>query len=590
MIRKTKRDWVDQNIKEIEEERKGRNTKIYYRKINEQSRTYKGTTKNIKNKNGKIIEEEKEYIKVWEDHFKELLTDPNLNIEDEIEEQEEENSLEEPTKQEIKEIIANTRNGKAPGKDNINMELIKHAGDSLHDIIYQIKVKIWREEKMPEEWEMGQIVTIHKKGDQQDCQNYRGITILNSAYKLLSTLIQKKLSTNARRSIGQYQCGFVKGRSAVDAIHTLKQIMEKAHEHQINLEMLFVDFRQAFDTIHRGKLMKALKELEVNVKLRRLIRMTMQNTRATILTQKGESDQININRGVRQGDALSATLFNLSLEYVMRKVQKGNLRSGGQQIIAYADDIVIITKSRKILEDALQEIAVEGKKTGLQINENKTKIMIYGKKGKSSTVKIGSFEFEKVEKFKYLGVTITSTGDRRKEIEEKIISTNRAYHANKKLLKSKILSKQTKLNIYKVLIRPIMMYAAETMILSKKDEEDLRIIERKIMRSILGPVKIGDNEYRSRMNYEIEQEMKGENIIKSIKRQRMKWLGHIYRADQQAITAQMTQWQPGGRRRRGRPRLKWLEQVVEDMTRAGIKNWKEKAMDRKLWKNLTAKL
>ena len=381
---------------------------------------------------------------------------------------------------------------------------------------------------MPDDWRKGQIVTIHKKGDQQLCKNYRGITLLNTTYKIMSSLIQRRLSQLSRSTVGQYQCGFTKGRSTTDAIHAVKQIMEKTYEHRIDIEMLFIDFRQAFDLINRKQLMSALKELGIHPKLRRLISMTMFKTTVSIKFQRGITEEIGVNKGVRQGDALSATLFNLALEYVVRKINTGTLRTRGGQIIAYADDIVLVTKRRKIMKDMLSEIIEEGKKIGLEINEDKTKIMRIGKKLETREIKIGQYNFEEVDKFKYLGVTISSQGDRRTEIKEKIVAANRAFHANKKLLKSKVLRKETKMKVYRTMIRPILLYAAETMTMTKRDEEDMRVMERKIMRAILGPIRLDNGEYRQRMNCELLQEI-GDDIVKKIKEQRVKWLGHIWR-------------------------------------------------------------
>lgn len=86
---------------------------------------------------------------------------------------------------------------------------------------------------------------------------------------------------------------------------------------------------------------------------------------------------------------------------------------------------------------------------------------------------------------------ITNNGKPDAEIQEKISATNRAFQVNKKLLKSRNLSKRTKLDIYKTIIRPVTMYAAETMIMTQKDEEKLRIL-----RTILGPVQLAENVYR----------------------------------------------------------------------------------------------
>lgn len=160
---------------------------------------------------------------------------------------------------------------------------------------YRLIKKIWREERMPEEWKVGQIVIIYKKEDQQECKNYRG-TLLNVAYKIMSAIIQSRLAGKAKAIIGQYQFSFTQGKSTIDAIHTIKQIMEKAHEHKMEIEMLFIDFQQAFDSVKRSKLMRGLKDQGIESKLRRLIAMTMNESEVNILTSKGESEGFVANR------------------------------------------------------------------------------------------------------------------------------------------------------------------------------------------------------------------------------------------------------------------------------------------------------
>lgn len=517
-------------------------------------------------------------------HFKDLLTEDDKEAVLECETQEEDTDV--PTMEEIKEIINRSRNGKAPGKDKINIELIKYGGEKLQESIGRLIQKSWREEKMPKDWETGTIVTLHKKGDQQLCKNYRGISLLSTVYKTLSTLIQKRLSEKLSGKIGQYQCGFIRGRSTTDAIHTIKHVIEKAREHKMEIDLLFIDFKQAFDSLKRKELIKALEESGINEKLKRLIVMTMNNNTISIKTPRGKTEEFRINKGVRQGDALSATLFNIAIEQITKKINKGNLRTGGGQIIAYADDIVIMAKNRSITKKMLEEIADKGEKIGLRINEEKTKIMTIGRQTGKVSIKIGRYKIEEVETFKYLGIMISKTGSNQDEITEKILAANRAFHANKHLLKNKILTKKTKMKIYKTTIRPIILYSAETMTITKKEEEDLKIMERKILRTILGPVKVGDNEYRSRMNHELRQELGEDDIAKKIKTQRIQWLGHVWRAGPKAMIRSVVEWSPGGRRRRGRPHTKWLSEVENDLRKIGVKKWQEKTADRKKWKEI----
>lgn len=493
--------------------------------------------------------------------------------------------MEDPTREEIEEIINKSRNGKSPGKDGINIEMLKYGGPELKERLYQLITKIWKEEKMPQDWEHGQIITIHKKGDQKICNNYRGITLLNTAYKIMASLIQRRLVNATKGTVEQYQCGFTQGKSTVDAIHTVKQLMEKTYQHKIELELLFIDFQQAFDSIKRKELKRALKKLGVPSKLRRLIMMTMKRTTVSIKTQKGETEEFEIDKGVRQGDSLSATLFNLALQYVLRKIKKGTLRTRGGQIVAYADDIVLITKNRSIMLEMLKELIAEGKKMGLKINENKTKMMRPDKECTNGRIQLGEYIFEEVDKFKYLGVIMDKNGERDAEIKEKILTTNRVIQANKKLIKSKLLSKNCKIKIYRTIIRPTLMYAAETLSMTKKQEEELRIIERKVMRIILGPIKLSDTEYRRRTNQELSQEI-GDDVVKKIKQQRAKWLGHIWRAGPGSVIYEVLDWKLGRTKRRGRPRSTWIQEVEQDLNGIGIINWKDRTKDRKIWNKI----
>lgn len=84
----------------------------------------------------------------------------------------------------------------------------------------------------------------------------------------MSTPIQQRLGKTTKHILGQYQHGFTQGKSTIDAIHTVKQILEKAHEGKMEIEMLFIDFQQAFDSIKRVKLTAtaALKEQQLTSK------------------------------------------------------------------------------------------------------------------------------------------------------------------------------------------------------------------------------------------------------------------------------------------------------------------------------------
>ena len=85
--------------------------------------------------------------------------------------------------------------------------------------------------------------------------NYRGITLLSVAYKILASIINETVKKVKQRIIGEHQCGFQQNKSTMDQLFIIRQIMEKSWEHGLDLHLLSVDFKQAFDSMKRRKLL-----------------------------------------------------------------------------------------------------------------------------------------------------------------------------------------------------------------------------------------------------------------------------------------------------------------------------------------------
>ena len=104
--------------------------------------------------------------------------------------------------------IDKLKNHKSPGIDEIQAELIKAGGGTICLEIHKLITSIWKKEKLPEEWKESIIVPIHKEEDKKDCNNYRGISLLPSTYKILSNILLSRLVPYEKEIIGDYQCGF----------------------------------------------------------------------------------------------------------------------------------------------------------------------------------------------------------------------------------------------------------------------------------------------------------------------------------------------------------------------------------------------
>jgi len=124
--------------------------------------------------------------------------------------------------------------------------------------------------------------------------------------------------------------------------------------------------------------------------------------------------------------------------------------------------------------------------------------------------------------------------------------------------------------------------------LTAKDENNLRIFERQTLREIFGPVNI-DSMWRKRNNMEIDKLTEGVDTVRFSKAQRIKWLGHVQRMDQARPTGKLLDWKPMGIRPVGRPRQRWQEDVMKDLNKLIVKNWKETAKDRRTGRDLAKK-
>jgi hypothetical protein len=232
-------------------------------------------------------------------------------------------------------VIKCLKSHKASGTDQILAEFLKKGGETLWRKIHHLIKLIWTQHKIPEEWSIGTIQPIHKEGDKLECSNHRAIALLNVTYKVLSSILYNRLAEYAEEILGDYQCGFRANRSTTDHVFAIRQIQEKAHEFNIHLHNLYIDFKQAFDSVNRGRMLNDLMILGIPKKLVQLIGVTMAGSKATIRVDNQYTSAFPITNGVRQGDALSSILFDLVLQAVLQKMNiTGHIGTKSAQIFA----------------------------------------------------------------------------------------------------------------------------------------------------------------------------------------------------------------------------------------------------------------
>jgi hypothetical protein len=220
-------------------------------------------------------------------------------------------------------------------------------------------------------------------------------------------------------------------------------------------------------------------------------------------------------------------------------------------VLDYADDICLLTHSTRTIQKMLERLGKESAKAGLKINVKKTKEMRIALTNKAP-VYIHNEIIERVTQFTYLGSITDNTGGTDVDIKARIRKAQAAFSALNKLWHSTTHSTQTKLRIFNTNVKAVLLYGCETWKNSKYITTELQVFINKSLRKILRifwPDQITNNK--------LWKCTKQPRIDLQIRKHTWGWLGHTLRKQTDDITRQALEWNPQGKRRRGRPKNTW---------------------------------
>lgn len=425
------------------------------------------------------------HIEAWTDHFKLILGGKDTRpIRDDSKQTIE--WEERFTKQEVKEVISNLKKKKACGPDKIYNEQLRSASPMMLEAWADLFNECMLQGTIPDRWRCARIKMLYKgKGDASDMNAYRGIAMECTLYKVMMTLVTRRLTKIVDHLFPEEQFGFRKQRSTVQAIECLQRdIGDALSRPREKLHAVFVDFTKAYDLINRSKLIEKLeKAIGAENPITRITKDILADNRVQVDDNVTISEPIAQSRGVLQGDPMSPHLYNVATMDVIKATE-----TEGVKTYMYADDMVMISRSIDSLQMAINRLVEWADNNELLINSEKTVMMTFrrgGRHARGDIIKIQDTQLEVVNNFKYLGIKLQTQGTTfTAHITDKVAAAVKAMYEIKHLNK---VSLKTAMKLFQAKIAPIVTYGLQLIWehLTKRNLEKLEKVKTTFMKKIL---------------------------------------------------------------------------------------------------------
>ena len=512
----------------------------------------------IRDEKGKVLTEKSDILDRWKQHCEKLFNDCQSGIQTGNGNDKSEDAEPPPLRSEVEKALKELPNGKSPGVDQIPAELIKASGEEGVSVMHRLCCRIWNSKQWPEDWRRAVLVTLSKKGDFLNCNNYRTISLISHASKLLLKIIGRWLEQKLEEGISDTQAGFRRGRGTRDQVFALKIVIQKFREFYVDtsgIYVTFVDYAKAFDSVIHSRLWSTMRNMGFPGHIIGLLESLYENQESAVRTNVGTTDWFKVTKGVRQGCCLSPQLFNIYTEQIMRNVLEEDrydaVSIGGRAIseLRYADDTVLLSTSEQGLSRLLESNRHFSEEAGLLINTTKTKLMKLDRTPDMNGITLNGKQLEEVTSFEYLGVRIQNNGDNFQEVRQRLTMGIQALGRLKSLWRDTDIT--TRMKVLKAIVFPMATYGCESWVFTGRVEKKITAYENKCTRKIL---RIPYTKHVT--NEEVRKVclIGKEELLRTVKRRKLKFFGHMARHN--SLQKTVMEGRVAGRRGRGRSEKK----------------------------------
>ena len=622
-LRQLKETWWRKKAEELQTASDTKNVKEFYSKLKEVYGPRSKATSPLLDSDGKtLLVDDDKILQRWVDHYSEVLNRPPSSDPDVINSIPQRSLIDEldavPNISETKAAIKLLCRGKQPGKDLLPGEIYKAGGPTLVRKLTSLLQKIWEQGKVPQDFKDASLITLFKnKGKRSLCDNYRGIALLSVAGKILARIILSRVNRHLTNLVySESQCGFRKGRGTTDMIFCLRQVQEKAREHNAPLYMAFIDLTKAFDTVPRSSLWTVLGKLGIPEKMKNIIISFHEGMQAEVIHGGKVSDPFLVDNGTKQGCVLAPLLFALyfavMLQHALQDLNLGvpicfrptgglfNIRRFTARTkvtietlcdLLFADDCALVAHSKADLQELMDNFSKACKAFGLTISTDKTEI-VYQPPPRSDPdqappspckINIGNITLKQNSKFKYLGSTITENASLDDEIQFRISRASSAFgKLKKRLWSSHDVSLKTKIDVYRAVVISALIYGSEAWTPYRRQIKLLDAFHMSKLRSICNIT------WKDKVaNHEILTKCQIPGMEAILMKSQLRWAGHVVRMDNDRLPKVMLYGQlEKYQRPMGRPLLRFKDKLKANISSLQLeKRWESLCLERTEWRS-----
>jgi len=432
---------------------------------------------------------------IWAGHYGKLASDPTTHSKDagywqrfQLPQQSALPDLNNPiSSMDFKVALKSLKNGKAAGGDGIPPEWLRMCIPQEVDgvdlplspmarCVLSVVQRIWDENHIPQLWRSARIVSIFKKGDPAEVNNYRGISLISVGLKVLCMIVINRISRQleAEGRLRREQAGFRPAQECVAQAATLVEILQRRRARGQTSFVTFLDLQKAFDTVPHEAMLHKLSAVGVRGHVLEFLRAIYGSSSIGVASPEGEHTA-ELLRGVRQGCPMSPLLFDIFIDDLLADVDPHGVTipaipNSSISGLLFADDAATLNPSPQAVRASMAAVERWADKWEMKFGVAKCGIMVVepprvlGVSVAEQSVSNIFLQGEKlpvVDHYIYLGVKLTRDLSFDAMVAHRLGKFRGALMGLRAFLRCRSIPLSVRVNVLKVMALPVFLYGAE---------------------------------------------------------------------------------------------------------------------------------